>query len=738
MNSTQIEDKDIAKEIYEKTWGLLKDNSADIDYQQKLKEFLEQEVSVITKGLTNEGINVTQGILYVNSVVILYDGRIAVYFGEKWNQDNRKEENIRRENWINRKIFEQEKANTEFQNILSLCNKKRAEIPDGKFPVLVFGENVLNYESIQIKDYQLPTELVDNISELYKKTDDIFLKRFKTLELFKKGFLEKYNIEINDESAKKLLLNPLRVATKYNAPNLFYIYDYRDVDDPGGIVFVANVSDELDSTKIQNILKKLQLFVCNFILTPILIAEGRRLSRDLKERAGERPYIFRFFKEEEDEDKMETRIPLIHNIRNLKLQGSDVFSQKAEEVRKDLQKLFTSVSGPSGKAMKDYGAFSEEVFLVTLQLWDDLDITSEKVRIKANGEQIKKIEDFRESHGNLKPNEKLLIDLLFTALNFEPAMRFIASYREHFIHCFHTFCVGFWLLCLKKQNDQYLFASYCTDPERLLLLKSWFLAGMFHDIGIPIQKAGDYLQTLAELLVQPKELRLFLKWSDLMANPYFHEVLFSEKFIELGLGIVTAKNDDDSLGLLRLNHKSVQLLLEKATHPVLGSLILYKNIKAHSNQYKNHSQLLHHIIMPVLVHHIWNDEWKEKGYNEGKDWELKNFERYPIAYLLILCDAISQLERRFEDTDPDANTPPIRLCKLADPDVHRDDNNQFYPECNLVYGVKSEDEAREYLKYYQGPFNVISCGNNPILKVTISYDLNNPTSFGKPFIFKTP
>jgi len=732
--------ENLKKGIYSFAWNILKDEKKDIHYQERLKKFLKEKVldKFLIPWLKNKGITVTQGILYINSIVILYDGRIAVYFGDKWNYDNKEKKNIKIEEWINRKIFSQENDRIEFLNILALCNRNKVKMPKGKFPVLVFGKNTLQYEGIKIEDYELANEPLDNIIKLYSRTDEIFSNKLETLNLFAKEFSEKYKIKINNELAKKLLLNPLRVANKYKAPNLFYIYDHRDVDDPGGIAFAATVDPTLNKNNIQKTLEKIQQCVCDYILTPILIAESQRLRRDLRERAGEKPYVFRFFNEEDDENKMETRIPLIYNIRNLKLQAKDVFSQKAKLVKKDLEKFFINVSGPSGKVMKDYSVFSEEIFLVILQIWDDLEITNIRIGRTNNKKIIKNIDDFRQARGKLQKNEKLLIDLLFTALNFEPAMRFIPSYREHFIHCFHTFSFGFWLMSLKNRDGQYLFASNYKDHRRLMLLKSWFLAGIFHDIGIPIQKAGDYLKALAELLVQPEELRLFPRWSDLMTNPYFHEFLFGDKFIKLGMGIVANKNEDISVGLLRLNHRSVQLLLEKAAHPVVGSLILYNNIKSHSSQYNDHSHLIDQVIMPVLVHHIWNDEWKKNGHNEGKDWSLINFKKYPIVYLLMLCDAISQLERRFEDADPDASTPAITLYKLVDPLVHREDKNQFYPECNLVYGVDSEVEARKYLKYYQGPINVICCGKKPILKVTISYNMDNPTSFGEPFMFKTP
>lgn len=715
----------LKKDIYRTTKSILVNEKMGGAYQDELKEYLKEEIlnKFVIPWLKKFGITPTQGILYINSVVILYDGRIAVYFGDGWKEGDNEINNIKQEDWINRTIFGSEKAKMKFQNILSLCNKYNDKT--NLFPVLVFGKSDLQYDHIKIEEYKLPIDLLEKPTKLWDKRNEIFSKQLKTtLQIFKDEFLKKYNIPIDSEGideeeyAKALILNPTRIATKYNAPNIFYIYDSRDIKEPGGIAFVAKVESSLEKSQIQKILETFQHCICDDILTPILIAESEALRSDLEKKAGKEPYVFRFFREELDDINMEIRIPLIDNIRNLDMKGNDSFSLIAKKVKNQLMKFFSNVIGPSGKAMRDYGAFSEEVFITTLHLWDDLMITKKQVSYDKNGDKIKGIDQFRV---NINRDFKLLIHLLFTALNFEPAMKYIASYREHFIHCFHTFCFGFWLLCLKDQNNQYIFAS--NFPDRSLLLKSWFLAGMFHDIAIPIQKAGDYLQTLVKILVEQEELNLFPKWGDLMEERNFHELLFSDKFTELGDGIFAAEGEKPSYGLIRLNHKSVNLLLKKATHSVLGSLILYNNIIRYKSTYNDYNDLLSHVIMPVLVHHIWDEEWEEERREGGKKWRLQNFAKHPLAYLLILCDTISQLDRRFEDPIPEIESPTIKLNNLEDPS----DDNKFCPTCDLVYDVSETGQARKYKQYYERPYEVISSGTNKILKVTLSFDLYNPT-----------
>ena len=725
----------LKKDIYKKTKDCLKNKDTE-GYQRKLKFYLKEEIlqKKIAPWLNSKQIEPIQGILYINSIVILYDGRIAVYFGENWKKNNQEIKNLQEEDWINRTIFTQEKTRKrQFQNILTLCNKKRKEIP--LFPAFSFGNNELLYDHIKIKNFKIPDKFLTSPGELWKNRNNIFIRQenlFDTMKKFKKEFEKNYQIEIkSDKYAEALLLNPLRIATKYKAPNLFYIYDNRNINEPGGIAFVARFKDNLGKTQIHKILKKLQYYICDFILTPILIAESEFLQQNLKEKSGEIPYARRFFREIVDEKKMETRIPLVYNIKNLHI-ASDPFGNKAKLIRKHLNKFFANAIGPSGKAMRDYRVFSEEIFLTTIKLWDDLNITNELVghyptnNIKTM--PIKTIDQFKKLSGE-RQNNPLLIDILYTALNFEPALKYISSYREHFIHCFHTFCFGFWLLCLKRLNGKFLFAP--DFPERLILLKSWFLTAIFHDIGIPIQKAGNYLQTLVEKLAYQKDLPLFSKWSKLMDNPHFHEILFTDQFTKLGQGgIFKAKNENASQALIKLNHTIVKLFLENATHPVLGGLIIYDFMKKNPSIYIDSEKLFPHVIMPIFVHHIWDKEWEE---TLAQNWTFFNFDKHPLVYLLILCDTISQLERRFEDPSPKEESPVIRLYNLNEPSEDQND----YAVCSLLYGEKSTTKMEYYKKYFSEPHNLISNGKNPILEVNLYNNLKHPTLCSH-WIFYTP
>lgn len=91
-----------------------------------------------------------------------------------------------------------------------------------------------------------------------------------------------------------------------------------------------------------------------------------------------------------------------------------------------------------------------------------------------------------------KPEESLLGKLLYSALDFEETLNLSPGYREHFVHSYHVFLLGLYLI-----NSLECFTSHRDDKKSY---KKWFLASMYHDIGYPLEKiediSKDYLKKL--------------------------------------------------------------------------------------------------------------------------------------------------------------------------------------------------------------------------------------------------
>ncbi len=83
-----------------------------------------------------------------------------------------------------------------------------------------------------------------------------------------------------------------------------------------------------------------------------------------------------------------------------------------------------------------------------------------------------------------KPEYTALGSLVREALDFEETLRLDGGYREHFIHSYHVFLLGLFLM---EQLE--LFSK--TKEGKRKQLQTWFLISMYHDIAYPIQKMKD-------------------------------------------------------------------------------------------------------------------------------------------------------------------------------------------------------------------------------------------------------
>lgn len=70
----------------------------------------------------------------------------------------------------------------------------------------------------------------------------------------------------------------------------------------------------------------------------------------------------------------------------------------------------------------------------------------------------------------------------------EVALQSIADYRDHFIHTFHVFCLGYCIIDEWKERN----------VNRLgINLKAWFITSIYHDFGVPLAKLEKLFEKIA-------------------------------------------------------------------------------------------------------------------------------------------------------------------------------------------------------------------------------------------------
>ena len=711
------ENRKIEKKIYDKINEILKPGAREKTYSEKLIDICLKPLEYIETELKKKGLYITQGILYVNSTAIPHDGRIAVYFGDKWGGSRDRKTNIEHENIINGYIFEDEGPT--FKNILKRANKDKPS----NFPMLLFQEDKkLKYPHISLFETSINRNLLDDPKKLWSEfvKGNIFNSgdNKTALDKFFNKMKNDYRIDIeNEKQAGELLLNPLRIASKYSAPNLIYVYDPKISDRPGGLAFVANINKSFTSEEFHSILSDLQSFTSNHILNPIIVAEAEFFKRSLEKVAG-KPYVEMYFYS----DKLKKSFPLIDNIRSLNFIQTDEYEGFASKFYDPLKQFFDEAVGPQGKALRGYNKIAESIFITIKDIWNK--IWNQNQKREANTISDYKKMYLEKEEKRKTGNSENILDVLYKFLDFENELKYLPSYREHFIHSFHVMCLGFWILCLKNNKGEYLFAKNIKGKDRIDTLKSWFIIGIFHDIGYPISRSEDsFKRVISDFISSDLEINISPHWGNFISFENFHHLLFSDKFNELVKDLIFDESANRYLPVVDLNRCIITNLIGRIEHGILSALILYHHIKGDNNYSPSEKAIIEKSIPAILLHHSYSEKYKIR---KNDKWKI-NKEKYPLAYLLILCDTLSQLERSFEVeliTEIE-KVPPIKLYSLK---VEKD---IIY--CVLLYDVEDKKlltgsgTTEGYIEYYRQPQEVISPQKgNTLLSVGLAKSFNKP------------
>jgi hypothetical protein len=303
----------------------------------------------------------------------------------------------------------------------------------------------------------------------------------------------------------------------------------------------------------------------------------------------------------------------------------------------------------------------------------------------------------------------VVLDVLFRALDFEDQLKLVPSYREHFIHCFHAWCLGFWLLCL-RHGGQFVLFDRVSERERIPAIRAWFVAALFHDIGYPVSKMEDvFVKIVQDFIHKGLEVRPQPKWSELLRSPRLQECFLGDPFLRRTGGALALKPPRHGLmPATEVNYRLVKALLTSTHHSVLGGLIVHYHLTHHRRAYR-HAESLQDAILPILVHHAGDKEFL-MGKEKKAAWWV-NASDNPLAYLLVLCDALSELGRSFEGDQRGQRRNDGRLLHLK----------KRGTEIDYVVVYQKQRDANERTKYYKKPRGLLSpAGGRKLVTVKLA------------------
>ena len=143
----------------------------------------------------------------------------------------------------------------------------------------------------------------------------------------------------------------------------------------------------------------------------------------------------------------------------------------------------------------------------------------------------------------------------------------LSDYRDHFIHPFHVFCLGYYILNQWRiDNNKIMPLDIIGTDKEKLDLKKWFLTAIFHDVGYPAQKFEILVEDFFKKSVGRK-ISSHFDWSSvLLADENIKHIHELSKLFGNDAGC------KDTVGIFKKwFHKR---LLEEHDHGALSALML--------------------------------------------------------------------------------------------------------------------------------------------------------------------
>lgn len=523
--------------------------------------------------------------------------------------------------------------------------------------------------------------------------------------------------------------------------NIVYLPDVRPSPLSGGAVVVFDCSQDDFQISAEKIYY-LQEAMSNYYLANVAAVESERFVIGV--RSTHWDYPTHYFTSRNSCKKFIEEILNACKGRFLK-NGAERFKFK-----KILRELLNAL--PSRRfLLRGYGEISARIFVGVCKLWNILKLEDDVAEIPELDliaiEQD--VTTFEQTSIWKKESGSTFLRLLYKALNFEDSLQSVPSYRDHFIHSFHVFCLGLWVVGLHIIHSGGKIWNF-TDPT----LKLWFYAAFIHDIGYSLEKIEDLADTFVYSMMEHDGVRPVVPmnphWGHLATiheiRNLYHDIVL-RKSLSCLVENITANNEFKVDGYTKQMYtdavieRMLHTAFHKADHGLVSGMLLYHSLKSKvddtGNKRNPQISKIFPAIFAAMIHQCDKWEWHWPQCEEKirlKDVVRIKQEDFPIAHLLILCDSLSQFGREFDDPNTtEATVKTIRLESIAS-------GPRTSPELTLLYEGWNMDHNEKYGsskiadEYYQKRANMLgspssSEGNITQLKVILNF--KNPPQSSK-------
>ena len=199
----------------------------------------------------------------------------------------------------------------------------------------------------------------------------------------------------------------------------------------------------------------------------------------------------------------------------------------------------------------------------------------------------------------------------------------IPRYRDHFLHTFFVFTIGYFIINEWNQKNILIFDKneYPSIDE---IIKSWFICSLLHDVAYPLSNVEKWVPIFPKgTLRLDTELVGTFNWSSFLISGNNH------KSIDNLVNLFSQKSNNPNINnsdFLKWIHEQ---LLKNYDHGILGALTIL-NI-----QWKNDKHIAEEAALAVALH----------NYVKNSSLNQLRIKDYPLAFLLSFCDAAEEWGR---------------------------------------------------------------------------------------------
>jgi len=279
------------------------------------------------------------------------------------------------------------------------------------------------------------------------------------------------------------------------------------------------------------------------------------------------------------------------------------------------------------------------------------------------------------------------VSILADFRDHETLLNRMPKYRHHFVHQFNVFVLG--LTILSKVDT--IRTHLISKVGKRSIMREWFLASMFHDVGMPVERlnevVGLFLQQTLHLKAAPSVHNHI--FSPLSTVTYYDSYRAIDDRIAELLGCLSTQEAMHTVLHSFASHGDVAH--RSGNHPLISAAIMEQRLRGTKLDERSKSR----IISAILLHdrHILHAFLSDLSATDRESADkLISSSTSPLTFLLALCDIIQNWGR----PEQSGELSSLVSKKLAPVTLRRLNLDALRVEVYLRYPVKHPNKPENW------------------------------------------